>query len=53
MFDIANFIFSVKNPLAAPKIMYLDTYNIFFNELTYARSVNGNNKNEEGTVTIT
>ena len=50
-FDIAHF-FCVKIALAS-KIMYLDAYTIFFYTLSYARSVNGNNQDAEGTGTIT
>ena len=41
-FNITNSFSSVKNALAAPKIMNLDTYAIFSNALSYARSVKGN-----------
>ena len=43
--------FSVKITLAAPKIMYLDTYTIFFNELVYGRTVKGDNQHAEVTGT--
>ena len=52
MFDIANFFSSEKIALAAPKIMYLGTYRIFYNALSYARSVKGNDQDAEGTGTI-
>ena len=52
MFDIANFFSSVKIALAALKLMYLDTYNIFFNALSYGRSVKGNNQDPERMGTI-
>ena len=39
IFDIANFFSSVKIALAALKLMYLDTYRIFFNALSYGHSV--------------
>ena len=52
MFYIANFL-SVKISLDAPKIMFLDTYEIFFNALLYGRSVKGNNQDPEITSTIT
>ena len=40
-FDIANFFSGVKIALAAPIIMYLDTYTIFFSALSYGHSVKG------------
>ena len=51
-FDITNYSSSVKIALAAPKIMYIDTYRIFFNALSYASSVKGNNQDAEITSTI-
>ena len=44
--------FSVKFALAAPKIMYLDTYIIFFNALSNGLSVKGNNQDSEITGTM-
>ena len=52
MFYIANFL-SVKISLDAPKIMFLDTYQICFNALLYAHSVRGNKQDAEGTGTTT
>ena len=49
MFDIANFFSSVKIALAAPKIMHLDTYRIFFNALSNGHSVKGNNQDSDRT----
>ena len=44
--------FSVKIALAAPKIIYLVTYEIFFNELAYANLVKGVDQHAERTDTI-
>ena len=52
MFDIANYFSSVKIALAALKIVYLDTYNIFFNAFPSRRSEKYNNKDDERTVTL-
>ena len=50
MFNIANFFSSLKIALAALKILYLDTYRIFFNALSFfLRSVKGKNKYSERT----
>ena len=48
-FDIANFVSSVKIAFAAHKIVYLDTYNIFFHALSYVCSVNCYNQDSERT----
>ena len=44
----------VKIALAAPKVFYFDTYTIFFNALSYGRSVEGKNKDSEimGTIAL-
>ena len=52
MFNIANFVLSVKIALSGLKIMYFDTYKIFLNTLSYERSVKGNNQDSERTGTI-
>ena len=52
MFDITNF-FIIKIALAAHKLMYLDTYIIYFNALSYGHLVKGNSKYSERTSTIT
>ena len=51
-FNIANIFFSVKISLTAPKIMYLDTYKIFFNALLCRHLVKYKNKDSERTGTI-
>ena len=43
---------SVKISLAAPKILYLDTYRTFFNALSYTHSVKGVNQYSGRTGTI-
>ena len=48
-FNIGNICFSIKIALAAPKIIYLDTYKIYFNALYYGHSIKGNNKYSERT----
>ena len=45
-------VLNVKIALAAPKITDLETYRIFSNNLTYARSGKGDNKYLRGTITI-
>ena len=52
-FDTADSFSSVKIALAAPKKLYPDTYEIFFNSLSYARSIKWNDQNSERTSAIT
>ena len=44
MFDTTSFFSGVKIALAALKLMYLDTYRIFFNALSYGHSVKDKTK---------
>ena len=44
--------FSFKIALAALKLIYLDTYKIFFNTLTHGHSIKGDNQDSERTGTI-
>ena len=51
-FNIVNYFPSIRTDLAAPKIMYIDTYRIFFIDLSYGYSVKGKNQDSEKMVTI-
>ena len=45
----SQIFFERKIVLAAAKIIYIDTYTIFFNALSYGHSVKGNNQDLERT----
>ena len=47
-FDISNF-FCINFALAAPEIMYIDTYNIFYSAISCGYSVKGCNQDSERT----